>query len=489
MPEDDVAQGDFIAKLKELAEAIKATAEAIQAVERTLEIAERSAVLEVNNTTTRKLILDDASHDHGGFSLALNPTIDANKPDVLGTRSSGFLTGTAGHVRYNVEGTGIFYTITWSVPFIGSNGTNSLLEGPGAEQLVIFHAGANGNTKVPMRYLIGEKVAAAARQADWRPCDKCKTLYFAPDVEFSDCALGGRHAHSPASLNFSLPHDIDTPSFSHQADWRMCVKCTGMFFDGSRNKGLCPSPVPPFHEGEGPYVLSHTFSVNEPADATHQPGWRFCIDCFGLFFEPTNAGGCPANQGGAHRRFVGTGTPLVPPHPLAGVRDQRPFNYRLSHDVVPDPPDHESGWRRCGQCSLLFQEADVNDSHCPKGGPHRVDGQSPVFQISRVTPPSGDFLPGWAKCRKCKVMHFDGIRFTRGTGRCPVPNPPGFRLGHKAGGFVFHLPHDFEGPGQNQWRFCTKCFGLIFEPQSGDGMCPVGGAHVLQGFDFRLSHA
>jgi hypothetical protein len=33
--------------------------------------------------------------------------------------------------------------------------------------------------------------------------------------------------------------------------------------------------------------------------------------------------------------------------------------------------------------------------------------------------------------------------------------------------------------GQNNWRFCTKCFGMWFNGiSSGNGVCPAGGSHV-----------
>jgi hypothetical protein len=476
---------DFIDELKRVAEAIKVTAEAIKAVEQAQSAFDRSATLEVRNTTGRKLIFHDAMHDHGAFSKQPDLPIEPGTSEVYGTRTSGILTGTAGAARWNIEGTDIFYTITWSVPFIGTNGNNSTLEGPGSEHLALLHSGAGGNTNVPMKYMIGERAALGDKHRDWRFCEKCKCLFFAPGIEASDCAAGARHEFNPMSFNFELPHS--TPGIAYQGDWRLCVRCAGLFFAGIPNKtGLCPAPVPPFHEAEESFFLQHTFNVNVPADPRHQADWRFCINCFGMYSESAGGGrGCLGNGRLEHQRFPDTGR-LPAEHPLSFLVDQRPFNYRLEHGIVPVPTDHQDGWVPCRKCVLLFFSPESTESDCPMGAAHEVDASSVVFQVSKVEPgpEAGTFQKSWAKCRKCKGMFFNG--FTRG--RCAVPNPPGFRLGHRAGGVVYHLPHDLPGPGQNQWRFCTKCFSLFFEPASGGAPCTVGGQHVAQGFDFRLNH-
>jgi hypothetical protein len=491
MPEDNsIPSVDFFDALKKSADAIKAAADAIIAVEQALGAADRSVVLQINNTTTRTLNFSQAAHAHGGFAEPPPDKIGPGKTQVIGSRSSGLATGTEGELQYNVEGTDIFYTIHWINPFFGSNTTDSRLEGDGSELAGVFHIGANGNTHVPMRYMIGERIAAAAQTPDWKICDKCKSLYFSPNIETSDCPAGGRHQHVSQSLNYRLPFGVD--GLSHQKDWRLCVRCAGLFFNGSQRKGVCPAPVPPFHEGEAPFFLSHSFTHPMPPDATHEPNWRFCIDCFALFFEPKNTGGCRANNngGGPHRPFPPGG--LVAPHPLSHLSDQRPFNYSLSHDIAPQPPDHQAGWRRCGRCAVLFFEPDINESRCPKGGPHQVDPTGHAYQVSTVEPPppedprAGASLQ-WSKCRKCKTAFFSFSDLS--ISRCTVSNPPDFRGPHQAGATDFKLGHDFEGPGQNQWKFCKKCNGLVFDPQSAEAPCAAGGKHVLQGFDFRLNHA
>jgi hypothetical protein len=53
------------------------------------------------------------------------------------------------------------------------------------------------------------------------------------------------------------------------------------------------------------------------------------------------------------------------------------------------------------------------------------------------------------------------------------------------------LPHDHAAnPGQANWRFCHKCFGLFFDdPQNSyKGRCPAGGPHVRasNSYNFQL---
>lgn len=40
--------------------------------------------------------------------------------------------------------------------------------------------------------------------------------------------------------------------------------------------------------------------------------------------------------------------------------------------------------------------------------------------------------------------------------------------------------------GQQDWRFCNKCDGLFYDGYSEKGVCPGGGSHFAQGFNFEL---
>ncbi len=228
-----------------------------------------------------------------------------------------------------------------------------------------------------------------------------------------------------------------------------------MFFNGHPfTKGVCPGPVRAGHEAAGfNFLLPH----NGAEDATHQARWRNCSKCQGLFFEPHNVeGDCPAG----------------------GMHDPAGPNFRLPHDIVPQPVTHQAGWRTCLKCKVLFFEPQGADSDCPFGGRHEAAGF--VVQLPHDIPEPGPHQSEWQTCHKCKGMFFNGHPFTKGV--CPGP----VRAGHEAAGFNFLLPHDMPGPGQDNWRNCSKCQGLFFEPHNVEGDCPAGGMHDPAGPNFRL---
>jgi hypothetical protein len=86
----------------------------------------------------------------------------------------------------------------------------------------------------------------------------------------------------------------------------------------------------------------------------------------------------------------------------------------------------------------------------------------------------------WRFCQKCSAMFFDG---SPRKGVCPAGG------GHEAQGFDFTLPHDVPPPAnaQNNWRFCDKCNEMFFDGAP-NSRCPAGGQHHAQGFNFVLPH-
>lgn len=86
----------------------------------------------------------------------------------------------------------------------------------------------------------------------------------------------------------------------------------------------------------------------------------------------------------------------------------------------------------------------------------------------------------WRYCEKCQSLFFDGYEKK---GICPAGGA------HQAQGFNFLLTHDVPAPGQDQWRFCDKCQVLFFNGyEKTKGVCSAGGAHNAQGFNFVLLH-
>ena len=87
----------------------------------------------------------------------------------------------------------------------------------------------------------------------------------------------------------------------------------------------------------------------------------------------------------------------------------------------------------------------------------------------------------WRFCSKCFGMYFNG---GHSDGVCPTGG------GHQAQGFNFVLPHDVNETAQAQgaWRFCSKCSGMFWNGAPSDGVCPTGSGHHAQGFNFVLPH-
>ncbi|MER5352332.1 hypothetical protein ABT093_18630 [Kitasatospora sp. NPDC002551] len=87
----------------------------------------------------------------------------------------------------------------------------------------------------------------------------------------------------------------------------------------------------------------------------------------------------------------------------------------------------------------------------------------------------------WRFCQKCFVMFFWGYP---SDGVCPAGGA------HSAQGYNFILPYDVPetATAQRNWRFCQKCYSMFFWGYPSDGVCPAGGAHSAQGFNFVLPH-
>jgi len=147
----------------------------------------------------------------------------------------------------------------------------------------------------------------------WRFCQKCYVMFYNGDTEKGSCAAGG--AHAAQGYEFFLPFDVPgTPTA--QTNWRQCEYCLAMFFNGYQEKGHCPAikvvraGIPSFgaHKADDSfrYVLAH----DVPGTATAQTNWRYCVKCHAMFFDGyKKKGSCAA--GGAH---AAQGYNFVLPH-------------------------------------------------------------------------------------------------------------------------------------------------------------------------------
>jgi hypothetical protein len=135
-----------------------------------------------------------------------------------------------------------------------------------------------------------------------------------------------------------------------QAGWEKCRRCKCLVWrpGGVSGTNYCAHPSWLVHEA----AAGHTYTMYfTPTAQAGQDGWAYCRWCEGMFFwhdvgEPY-AGVCP--NGGRHNGYDSHNY-LMPTAPRRG---------------------HESGWRYCSRCRMMFGEP---DNYCPAGGEHNGAG-------------------------------------------------------------------------------------------------------------------
>jgi hypothetical protein len=136
-------------------------------------------------------------------------------------------------------------------------------------------------------------------QPDWRNCMKCQGMFFNGFPIKGRCPAGGQHEqyHPATAMNFDLPRDV--PGTDHaQPDWRNCMKCQGIFFNGYPTKGVCPAGG--HHEQYNPATAFNFVLPHDASPGGHfQPNWRYCQKCQVLFFNGFPVKGVCA-AGGQH---------------------------------------------------------------------------------------------------------------------------------------------------------------------------------------------
>src|SRR5262249_37318947 len=127
---------------------VKASEDVVNAIGDIIKESNRSVVVEVDNLLPVRLTLVSSDHDHGGFDTTLpHGTIVPRSFDVFGSRSSGFLTGTEGHITYRFNDRTFF--IHWDNPEAGGNTADCHVEPPDArfEAITITGNGNNSHTR------------------------------------------------------------------------------------------------------------------------------------------------------------------------------------------------------------------------------------------------------------------------------------------------------------------------------------------------------
>ncbi|MEV0712871.1 hypothetical protein [Nocardia aurea] len=160
-------------------------------------------------------------------------------------------------------------------------------------------------------------------QPDWRFCVQCAVLYFDghQDGNKGDCkgAPAGQRGHRPAGYNFVLPFNT-APTAHAQDKWRNCWKCQAMYFDGHTdgNKGRCPSGGGHEGHGDAPTTWNFVLPHNVAATPTTQDKWRNCWKCQAMYFDgSSDKGRCAAGEGHEGHGNEPATWNFVLPHPVS----------------------------------------------------------------------------------------------------------------------------------------------------------------------------
>lgn len=286
-------------------------------------------------------------------------------------------------------------------------------------------------------------VLALDDHGTWRFCSSCAGMFREGDGD-GRC-FGTNGPHTVAGSRFTLPVGV-VPDDQNQGSWRQCATCRTAYFDGDQvHKGICPSGG--VHTPTEPVLtLAHKSFRESAAEGPSQARWRFCAKCAGLFWEDifrTARGFCPA--GGGH--------------------DPWGLEFLLAFDRA-EQEHRQTAWRFCGKCNCLFFEPEPGT--CPQDHKPHVAGAGPQasgfnFALTHDVAPDAYHQSNWRFCGKCSGLFWAGAG-----GHCPQDHGT-----HRAGagpdapGYDFVLPHNpGEDPAhQENWRFCQRCFALVFAGQ------------------------
>ena len=188
-------------------------------------------------------------------------------------------------------------------------------------------------------------------QRDWRFCVKCSGLFFDGHPDKGTCSMGGEH--SAAGFNFVLPHD-QTPVQGGQRDWRFCVKCNALFYDGYiDNKGVCPKDGIGHEPADNNFVLPH-----DDTPVQGQRDWRFCVKCNALFYDgyPAFKGACSTGEGGGFHL-----------HPVMNGQDFDPFTVEGPIDVLLEDETPTGAFSYGGRVYVFIfvGRRDLGEAHPP----------------------------------------------------------------------------------------------------------------------------
>ncbi|WP_157878316.1 CAP domain-containing protein [Streptomyces torulosus] len=173
----------------------------------------------------------------------------------------------------------------------------------------------------------------------------------------------------------------------NQYDWRFCVKCRVIAFDGFMQKGACAAGG--VHKGLGYNYGMAGNEVGVVESAVFQGSWRHCGKCRALFYNYyPEKGRCPADGGG---------------HEAAG------WYYGLYHGPWTPTPRNQGNWRYCGKCRALFYDYYPEKGRCPAdGGGHEAAGWNYVLEHVEEDPADSmdtQERQTWSLVKDARILH------------------------------------------------------------------------------------
>jgi hypothetical protein len=163
-----------------------------------------------------------------------------------------------------------------------------------------------------------ETAKAASPQPNWAYCKYCNGMWYTANGSAWCPAFGHRRgAHSSStSYNYELFNSSSGGggSSGYQGNWAWCSQCAGLFTTLHPGNSSCPGfgtsttdAGPHTSVGSWQYFLW----INPVSGNNPQPGWRWCGNCDGLYFQGssgTEAGVCPYGYPNNGKHVEGPGS-------------------------------------------------------------------------------------------------------------------------------------------------------------------------------------
>ncbi|MEJ7680540.1 MAG: hypothetical protein WKG06_22345 [Segetibacter sp.] len=263
------------------------------------------------------------------FPLETSSLTPAGSIQLVGTGRLGQLTGTQDPENKPL----LNNTLAWGVPgadlgantvhsdrklyiFFGDVVRGDRIEGPRQDADLVAWTDATklgGHEFAGFNFILPHDNTPAQGQNNWRYCIKCQALYFNGHDDTGICAGGGSHEFNPDSYNFELPYE--PAAIKGQDNWRFCIKCQGLYFDGYDDKGVCPGGGKhQFHPQSYNFVLPH-----DETTVQGQSDWRFCSRCHSIFYNGYDDKGVCSAGGSAFRLNPVMGGAYFDPFTVSGA--------------------------------------------------------------------------------------------------------------------------------------------------------------------------